>query len=232
MRYLAHSNSHPRFSIQVIEFRFFRFLFFTLMAAGFAIAPFRIAAQEAAPATQSQPAAAASETAKPEAAQSEDEQQNNAFRLEGPVVKWTAKTFHTSLETAATLFEWANFAVIFFGIGIPLFKFLPKFLRQRGEKVQADIESARKVTEDANARLSAVEARRKRSCSCFERSTAWNTRSDCTIRMICAAADTKSSVSDAVKAGPVARSPTSNPRGILPSTIGTPRNADTSSGPW
>lgn len=159
MRYLAHSNSHPRFSIQVIEFRFFRFLFFTLMAAGFAIAPFRIAAQEAAPATQSQPAAAASETAKPEAAQSEDEQQNNAFRLEGPVVKWTAKTFHTSLETAATLFEWANFAVIFFGIGIPLFKFLPKFLRQRGEKVQADIESARKVTEDANARLSAVEAK-------------------------------------------------------------------------
>ena len=75
------------------------------------------------------------------------------------MVKWTAKTFHTSLETAATLFEWANFAVIFFGIGIPLFKFLPKFLRQRGEKVQADIESARKVTEDANARLSAVEAK-------------------------------------------------------------------------
>jgi F-type H+-transporting ATPase subunit b len=36
---------------------------------------------------------------------------------------------------------------------------MPKFLRSRGEKVRTDIESARKVTEDANARLSAVEAK-------------------------------------------------------------------------
>jgi chromosome segregation ATPase len=32
-------------------------------------------------------------------------------------------------------------------------------LRKRGEKVRTDIESARKVTEDANARLSAIEAK-------------------------------------------------------------------------
>ena len=36
---------------------------------------------------------------------------------------------------------------------------MPKFLRSRGDKVRGDIESARKVTEDANARLNAVEAK-------------------------------------------------------------------------
>jgi F-type H+-transporting ATPase subunit b len=34
---------------------------------------------------------------------------------------------------------------------------LPKYLKARKEKLRNDIESARKVTEDANARLSAVE---------------------------------------------------------------------------
>jgi F-type H+-transporting ATPase subunit b len=111
----------------------------------------------AAPVAQAQTSSPA-EAAKPDAANS-DEAQNNAFRLEGPVVKWTAKTFNLPPETAATLFELVNFAIIVFGIGIPLFRFLPKFLRGRGEKVRADIESARKATEEANARLSAIEAK-------------------------------------------------------------------------
>jgi F-type H+-transporting ATPase subunit b len=46
-----------------------------------------------------------------------------------------------------------------FGVGIPLFRFLPKFLRNRSEKLRAELESARKVTTDANARLSAIEAK-------------------------------------------------------------------------
>jgi len=122
-----------------------------LVAAAWA-APSRLLAQEAAaPAAQVQ-----ASQAKPEAT---DEEQNNAFRLEGPVVKWTAKTFHLSSETAATTFELINFAIIVFGIGIPLYRWLPKFLRGRGEKVREDIESARKATEDANARLSAIEAK-------------------------------------------------------------------------
>jgi F-type H+-transporting ATPase subunit b len=50
-----------------------------------------------------------------------------------------------------------NFAVIVFGIGIPLAKFMPKTLRGRGEKVRVDLETARKATEEANARLSAIE---------------------------------------------------------------------------
>jgi len=122
----------------------------------------RLTAQEAAPAAasavQTVAPAAAPEAAKPEAAKT-DKEKEDVFLLDGPIVKWTAKTFNVSRETAATIFEWANFAVLFFGIAIPLFRFLPKFLRKRAEKLRNDIESARKVTEDANARLSAVEAK-------------------------------------------------------------------------
>jgi F-type H+-transporting ATPase subunit b len=90
---------------------------------------------------------------------SDEEQQYNAFRLEGPVVKWTAKTLNLSIEKTADIYEVINFLIIALSIGIPLYRFLPKYLRQRKQKLHDDIESARKVTEDANARLSAVEAK-------------------------------------------------------------------------
>jgi len=137
--------------------RIFRVLLLAVLTAGISATPCRVAAQEPAPVVNSTaPAAASSETAKPE---SSEEAQTNAFRLEGLMVKWTAKTFHLSLEATATLFEFINFAIIFFGLGIPLFKFLPKFLRSRREKLSADLDSARKVSEEASARLSAIEAK-------------------------------------------------------------------------
>ena len=74
-------------------------------------------------------------------------------------MKWTAKTFNLQVTTAASLFDIVNFAIIVLAIGIPLYRLLPKTLRQRKEKVRNDIEAARKVTEDANSRLSAVEAK-------------------------------------------------------------------------
>lgn len=139
--------------------RVFGFLFLLALSVGVVS---RLTAQEAAPAAasavQTVAPAAAPEAAKPEAAKT-DKEKEDVFLLDGPIVKWTAKTFNVSRETAATIFEWANFAVLFFGIAIPLFRFLPKFLRKRAEKLRNDIESARKVTEDANARLSAVEAK-------------------------------------------------------------------------
>ena len=133
------------------------------MAAVAAVAPSRLAAQGAAPAARSEPAGQASaaqaqDTAKPEAGQSQEEQ-DKAFRLEGPLVKASAKALHLSAETTASIFEIINFGIIALAIGIPLVRFLPKFLRQRGETVREKIESARKVTEDANSRLSAVEAK-------------------------------------------------------------------------
>ena len=139
------------------------FAFLAALAAGVVAAPLQLAAQEAAPEAKSEPAGQASaaqaqDTAKPEAGQSQEEQ-NNAFRLEGPLVKASARVLHLTVETTASIFEVINFAIIALAIGIPLVRFLPKFLRQRGEKVRTDIESARKVTEDANSRLSAVEAK-------------------------------------------------------------------------
>ena len=56
-------------------------------------------------------------------------------------------------------FEFINFGIVALALGIPLFRFLPKFLRKRAEKVRTDIETARKATEDANTRLSAVETK-------------------------------------------------------------------------
>lgn len=135
--------------------RIFRVLFLLTLAAGLAIAPFRLLAQEPAANTSAQAPAAQSQ---PQAEPTEKEQ-DNAFRLEGPIVKWTAKTFNLSPEHAARTFEIFNFLIIVFGVGIPLFRFLPKFLRNRSEKLRAELESARKVTADANARLSAIEAK-------------------------------------------------------------------------
>ncbi len=104
------------------------------------------------------PASAASATASPEEANAE-QAQTNAFRLEGPLVKWTARTFHLSVETTATTFEILNFLIVVLLIGVPLSKVLPKLLHTRGEKVRNDIDAARKATAEANPRLSAIEAK-------------------------------------------------------------------------
>jgi len=131
------------------------------MAAAVSVAPFKLAGQQAA-ATSDKTSQSAGTTktdaAKADAGRSEEEQ-NNAFRLEGPLVKASAKIFHLDVETTARIYEFINFAIIVLAIGIPLYRFLPKYLHKRGEKVRTDIESARKVTEDANSRLSAVEAK-------------------------------------------------------------------------
>jgi F-type H+-transporting ATPase subunit b len=129
------------------------------LAALLAAAPVRLPAQAPAAADVAQaPASSSPEAAKPEAANS-DEAQSNAFRLEGPVVKWTAKTFHLSRETAAATFEIINFLIVVLGLGYPLARWLPGFLRGRKEKLRADLDSARRAAGDANARLSAIEAK-------------------------------------------------------------------------
>jgi F-type H+-transporting ATPase subunit b len=154
---LRDSKVHLRISSRIS-----RLVLWVLLLAGLAASvPLRIAAQDAGkvnkPETAVPLSAAASSEAKP--AQSDDEQQNRAFRLEGPVVKWTARTLNLSIEKTADIFEVINFLIIALAIGVPLIRFLPKYLRQRKQKLSDDIESARKVTQDANARLSAVEAK-------------------------------------------------------------------------
>lgn len=136
---------HLRFSSRLICF-----VVLAGLIGGPAAAPVRMAAQETAPASQS---AAATHESGP----SEEEQQVQAFRLEGPVVKWTAEKLNLSIETTAVIYEVINFLIIALAIIVPLARWLPKYLKARKEKLRNDIESARKVTEDANARLSAVE---------------------------------------------------------------------------
>jgi F-type H+-transporting ATPase subunit b len=146
---LKHSTSHARFSA-----RLFRLGFLAILAVGAAVAPFtmaRLTAQE--PAASSQAGAAA----KPEPAKSEEED-NNVYRHTA-LVESAAKALHLPVETTARGFEFINFAIIVLAIGIPLFKFLPKFLRKRSKDLDESIATARKVSEDANARLSAVEAK-------------------------------------------------------------------------
>ena len=136
-----------------------------VLAAGVATAPLRLAAQQppAARGVNSTAATSASapepSKAEPSKADSDEEAQTRAFRLEGPLVKATSKALHLSLETTACLFEIINFAIIALAIIIPLFKVFPAMLRKRTKTLTESLESARKMTEDANARLSAVEAK-------------------------------------------------------------------------
>jgi F-type H+-transporting ATPase subunit b len=75
------------------------------------------------------------------------------------VVQTLARVLHLSVETASRIFQIINAAIIILAILIPLGRVLPKLLRKRSQKVRDDLEAARKVTQDANTRLSAVEAK-------------------------------------------------------------------------
>jgi F-type H+-transporting ATPase subunit b len=144
---------HPRFSPPV-----FGFLFFAVLTTGVLIvaAPLRLAALPSASAPGSSaaaPGSAASDAPKTQ------EEQNNVFRLEGPIVKWTARTLNIKAETAADIFEFINFAAIVLLVGIPIAKVLPKIFHKRSKTLGYNLKTAREATADANARLSAVEAK-------------------------------------------------------------------------
>jgi F-type H+-transporting ATPase subunit b len=74
-------------------------------------------------------------------------------------VQWLARMMHVDVETAATLFEYFNFAVIVLALGIPLVRILPKAMRQRSAKLSFELDQAKAETLDAQQRLSAVEAK-------------------------------------------------------------------------
>lgn len=81
----------------------------------------------------------------------------NEYR-HAPIVQTIARIVHLPLETTARIFEVINFIILALAILIPLFKFLPRALQKRRHALNEHLNSARKMTEDANARLSAVEA--------------------------------------------------------------------------
>ena len=62
-------------------------------------------------------------------------------------------------EAASLAFQWANFLVLAIALIYGLAKALPKAFRGRTEKIQKNIVEARVATEEARARLAAVEER-------------------------------------------------------------------------
>jgi F-type H+-transporting ATPase subunit b len=139
----------------------FRMLFVAMFVATALITPIRISPQSSA--STAQPVTTTSESARPEAAKPEEakkpEADPNDVYLHAPVVQTIARMIHLDVETTARIFEGINFAIIVLALGFLLFRWLPKTLRNRTTKVRTDLESARKMTEDANARLSAIEAK-------------------------------------------------------------------------
>ena len=108
--------------------------------------------------------AASAQTAEPAKAEgseakSSQEEQEHGFLVNGAIVKAISGATGWSRETTATIFLWTNFAIIFFGVAIPLSKVLPKTFRKRKQSLSLSLDEARKATTDANARLSAVEAK-------------------------------------------------------------------------
>lgn len=74
-----------------------------------------------------------------------------SIRQRAKHIEWTARTF-----------EWINTVIILLCIIIPVARFLPRVIRKRSNTLGHDLETARKTTADANARLSAVEAQLSR----------------------------------------------------------------------
>ncbi len=89
------------------------------------------------------------------AAESEETDQ---FR-HSATVQWLANTLHMNVDTAATAFEYINFAVILLLIGVPLYRTLPKILRERRAKLSFELDQAKARTSDASDRLKVVEAK-------------------------------------------------------------------------
>ena len=102
----------------------------------------------------SQAAQGAVESQKPSAEQNEADIYRHAA-----IVRWFARTLHLGTETTARLFEYFNFALIVLALGVPLARIVPRLLHTRRRTLQENLLSARKMTEEARTRLSAVEAR-------------------------------------------------------------------------
>jgi F-type H+-transporting ATPase subunit b len=156
---LKYSNSFSRCSAPI-----FAFVLLAALSLGVAAVPARLAAQESTPAAQSSTDSdnkVVSPGTIPGKAELSEQEEHNIYR-HTELVHTLARVFHLDVETTARLFEFLNFAIIALAIVIPLARIMPKVIRKRSETLRHDLESARKLTEDANMRLSAVEAKMAR----------------------------------------------------------------------
>jgi F-type H+-transporting ATPase subunit b len=135
--------------------RSFRLKFaISLVAVLLAIAPpSRSFAQAEKPTQPQGPASSYEKMDAPETNSEEEGYRHSA------AVQAIAKYLHTDTETATQIFEDFNSAVLILAIAGFLIKVLPKAFRKRSETISKELAEARSATEDANKRLSAVEAR-------------------------------------------------------------------------
>lgn len=138
--------------------RIFWFAAVTLLAVALFAMPCRAAAQQSAAPASNSSAGAPPADEHSTAMISDEQKELNIFR-HAPIVAKIGQKMGLSVEVTARIFEAINFAIIFLAIVIPLFRILPRILRKRSETLNRDITSAREATADANARLSAVEAK-------------------------------------------------------------------------
>lgn len=141
----------------------FRFSLLLAIAAAFLVAPARTVAQQAAPAAASSSAAPVPQAGSPaqpagQASDQSDEDQEQGF-LHSPTVQALARMLHLGENTTIALLLGINFAIIVLCIAIPLWRVVPKVFRNRSQIVRQDLEAARKATAEAQARMSAVEAK-------------------------------------------------------------------------
>jgi F-type H+-transporting ATPase subunit b len=141
------------------SFRIFSIFLFAALTASIAAVPVRAIAQQPPPAAKSSANAnSVDKTIDKSGGNESAGEEENVYR-HTPMVRSLARLFHLDVETTARLFEFFNFAIIALAIVIPLARIVPKVIRKRSETLRQDLESARKLTEDANTRLSAVEAK-------------------------------------------------------------------------
>jgi F-type H+-transporting ATPase subunit b len=132
-----------------------------VLALAVCASPRPLRAQDSAPAAASAPAQAGNSGDRHDQKESdaiEEQKELDVFR-HAPIVRSIGHSLGMSDEAAAKVFEALNFAIIFFAIVIPLVKFLPRLLKNRREALDRNLRTAREATEDARARLSAVEAK-------------------------------------------------------------------------
>ncbi len=91
-------------------------------------------------------------------ANASEKDENEAYKHSAMVQKMGGM-LGMSTDTAATVFEIGNFAVLALGIGFVLVKTLPKTFRDRTSAIQKDLVDARTATEQASLRLNSVEER-------------------------------------------------------------------------
>jgi F-type H+-transporting ATPase subunit b len=141
------------------KFRIFATTFLGVLLLTSATASLR--AQKHKEPVQQAPASAGENTAPDSAVPEKKEEvrdENDEYRHSPMVVK-LGGMMGLKAEAAATAFTVFNFLVLVIAIGYGLVKALPKTFRKRTSTIQKDLVDARTATEEAAARLSAVEAR-------------------------------------------------------------------------